>query len=484
MYVMMEIKPESEYVTHHIQKIVGVFLNMRNFASKLKEDGHHLKYFKINDEDNEHSFSGNLKKLIERHSICHGAFLEPDEYRLDQVLEQTFQDFKMIYSRESSEHFYTERSELSKMFQGKNSIIMEYFYREMRKKHGVLMEGGEPIGGDWNYDKQNRNKLPDNHKIPIPKLFKHDVRDLIEEIKDAELPYIGKINAKAFEWPTSRSEALAVMDYFIDQLLENFGTYQDALSQSSWSIYHSRLSFALNLKLLTPMELVDAVEEHWNNNKDTIAISQVEGFVRQILGWREFMRGIYWKYMPDYQNMNHFGHQRKLPSFYWNGNTKMNCLHHAIRQSLDHGYAHHIQRLMITGNFALLAGVDPDEVDEWYLGIYTDAYQWVEITNTRGMSQYADGGIVGTKPYISSASYINKMSDYCKSCHYQHTKKTGTKACPFNSLYWRFLSINEDKLSSNPRMTMMYNVWQKMDDSTKNELIDQANYYLDYIEEL
>jgi deoxyribodipyrimidine photolyase-related protein len=484
LYVMMEIKPESEYVTHHIQKIVGIFLNMRNFASALTEQGHELKYFKISDAENKHSFKENLLQLIKKYDITSGAFMEPDEYRLDEILHNNFADFKMQYSMVSTEHFFTERKELETMFQDKSSYLMENFYRQMRKKHGVLMNNEEPAGGKWNYDKQNRKKLPKKITPPEPLIFKHDVKEILNEIQEAGLESIGEINPRAFLWPADRDEAMNMVDYFLQNLFERFGTYQDAMTDDHWSIFHSRLSFAMNLKLISPKEVVEMAEDYWKQHQDLISISQAEGFIRQILGWREFMRGVYWANMPKFEKLNYFENSRKLPSFFWTGNTKMNCLSRAIKQSLKFGYAHHIQRLMVTGNFALLSGIHPNAVDEWYLGIYVDAFQWVEITNTRGMSQYADGGIVGTKPYISSASYINKMSDHCSSCIYDHKKRTGKDACPFNSLYWRFLEVNQDKLKDNQRMSMMYSVWQKMDKSTKDEIVDQASYYLDYIEEL
>lgn len=275
-----------------------------------------------------------------------------------------------------------------------------------------------------------------------------------------------------------------LIDYFADHLLVHFGTYQDALSHEYWSMYHSRLSFALNIKLISPKEVIDRIEQEWirKRNESGIAISQVEGFVRQILGWREYMRGIYWAHMPSFAQMNYFEHDQRLPGYFWSGDTRMRCIAHTVGQSMDHAYAHHIQRLMVTGNFALLAGVDPDEVDRWYLGIYIDAFEWVEITNTRGMSQYADGGIVGTKPYVSSASYIHKMGDYCKGCHYDHKKKTGDGSCPFNSLYWHFLARHRESLEPNPRMTMMYRVWDKMDN--KEDILNQGQYYFDHLEEL
>ena len=484
IYVMMEIRPESEYVTHHIQKIVGIFLNMRNFADTLKANGHDIKYYKISDPENKHALKENLELIIEKFDIKLAEFIEPDEYRLDALLEDTFKAFKIPYKKVSGEHFYAERYALREMFHDSKNYLMESFYRKMRANHNILMEDERPVGGQWNFDKSNRNKLPENIDLPKPKLFNHDVRDLLNEIESAGLKSIGKIKPKSFEWPANRAEALELIDYFIKNLLVHFGTYQDAMSNEHWSIFHSRLSFALNLKLISPKEVVDKVENHWKFNQDRIDIAQAEGFIRQILGWREFMRGIYWAHMPDYESKNYFGNKRPLPSYFWTGETRMNCLSKSITQSLARGYAHHIQRLMVTGNFCLLTGIDPDEVDEWYLGIYTDAFQWVEITNTRGMSQYADGGIVATKPYVASASYVHKMGDYCKKCHYSHKKRTGKNACPLNSLYWRFLSIHEEKLSGNPRMSMMYRVWHKMDKKTRNGLIDQANYYLDYLEEL
>ncbi|NVJ46898.1 MAG: hypothetical protein HWE07_07210 [Cytophagia bacterium] len=267
------------------------------------------------------------------------------------------------------------------------------------------------------------------------------------------------------------------------ECLPYFGAYQDAMTTKGWSLFHSRLSFAMNVKLISPQEVIQRTEETWQENQE-IPLSAVEGFIRQILGWREYMRGIYWKFMPGYAKENFFQNDRKLPGWFWSGKTKMKCLSHAIGQSLDYAYAHHIQRLMVTGNFALLAGIHPDEVDQWYLGIYIDAVEWVEITNTRGMSQFADGGIVATKPYVSSANYLHKMSHYCSGCSYDHKKKLGEKACPFNSLYWDFLERNRGSLQKNPRMGMIYRVWDKNSAENKKQIIEQAASYLERIEEL
>lgn len=483
LYVMMEIKPESEYVTHHIQKVVGIFAAMRGFATHLESEGHQVRYFHIHDTDNEHSFYQNVANLCEEYDVSKVEYQEPDEWRLDELLKKEFARINAEIVTVSTEHFYTTRLELQDMFLGKKQYLMERFYRQMRVKHNVLMDGNEPVSGKWNYDQENRKKLPKNHPLVEPLAQTHDVSDILDQIKSAGITTIGSIDGEHFGWPISRSEALDTLDYFMEYLLPQFGKYQDAMTTRDWSLFHSRLSFSLNLKVLSPKQVVDRVERTWRSDPDKYSIAQVEGFIRQILGWREYMRGIYWAHMPEYAGLNHFDHTRPLPRWYWTGETKMKCLSHAISQSLEYAYAHHIQRLMVTGNFALLAGVDPDELDQWYLGIYIDAFEWVEITNTRGMSQYADGGIVGTKPYISSASYVHKMSDYCAQCHYDHKQKVSENACPFNSLYWHFLDQNRDRLESNRRMTMMYRVWDKMGDQ-KGDILEQANGYLENIEEL
>ncbi|MBT8256356.1 MAG: cryptochrome/photolyase family protein, partial [Bacteroidia bacterium] len=297
---------------------------------------------------------------------------------------------------------------------------------------------------------------------------------LVQLLQDMKVKTIGSIKEDAFEWPTSRKESLEVLEYFCEHLLVHFGDFQDAMDPQEIFLFHSRLSFALNSKMISPLEVITKVIEHWRTNKDEIDISQVEGFVRQILGWREYMRGMYWQQMPDYRDLNVLENSNPLPNFYWSGNTKMNCLKHAIGQSLDKAYAHHIQRLMVTGNFALLTQCDPDEVDAWYLGIYIDAIEWVEITNTRGMSQWADGGLIATKPYVSSGSYINKMSNYCGGCSYKVSKKTGDDACPFNSLYWNFLSEKRSHFEDNRRMNMMLSMLDKMDDKTLAAHQDRA----------
>lgn len=477
-YVMMETRSETDYVTHHIQKVAGFFAAMRSFAAQLQSVGHNILYIRINDAANLQRIDANCQWLISAHGFTEFEYQLPDEYRVDEHL-RTFCKTLQIKSKScDTEHFYTERLELKQVFKDRKTFLMETFYRYMRRKHDVLMDGSKPMYGKWNTDAENRKKLPAGHRCITPLLFDNDVRDIVNEITAAGITTMGTIEAAHFIWPVNRQQSLRLLDFFMKECLPLFGTYQDAMAPGEWSLYHSRLSFALNVKLISPKEVVEGAVQEYYKRPGEIAYHQLEGFVRQILGWREYMRGIYWMKMPDYAQLNFFGHEQKLPAWYWSGKTKMNCLKHAITQSLTHAYAHHIQRLMVTGNFALLAGVHPDEVDQWYLGIYIDALDWVEITNTRGMSQFADGGLVATKPYVSSAAYIDKMSHYCSSCYYKKNVKTGSKACPFNSLYWHFLARNESLLKSNLRMGMMYNVWYKTEATQRSAILEQAEKYL------
>ncbi len=483
-YVMMELRSETDYATHHIQKVVGFFAAMHSFAAELIEKKCHVIYIKLNDKQNKQSFSANLKQLINEHGYTHFEYQLPDEYRLNEELKTLCENLDISHAIFDSEHFFSSRDELAEFFVGKKTFLMESFYRYMRKKHQILMDGGQPLTGQWNYDNDNRKKIPSNHIITPAFVFKNDVSLIVKTITKANVKTIGSIDSNNFIWPIDRNQSLQLLDFFIKECLPFFGNFQDAMTVSSWSLYHARISFSLNTKMLSPLEVINAAIDEWTKRPNEIAYNQLEGFVRQIIGWREYMRGIYWAKMPSYASLNFFDHAATLPDWFWTGNTKMNCLKNAINQSLHHGYAHHIQRLMVTGNFALLAGVHPDEVDAWYLGIYMDAIEWVEITNTRGMSQFADGGIVGTKPYVSSATYIDKMSDYCKSCHYNKSTKIGEKACPFNSLYWNFYDKHEAKLSKNPRIGMTYNVWRKMNPDDKASLIKQADFYLKNINDL
>lgn len=483
-YVLMEIRSETDYATHHIQKVTGFFAAMRQFAQELESREHKVIYMRLNDEGNLQAFDKNIAALIEQQHFTRFEYQLPDEYRVDEHLKAFCATLRIETGAVDTEHFFTTRTELADFFKGKKVLLMERFYQAMRKKHRILMDGDMPVGGEWNYDKENRKKLPAGHRCSPPLVFKNDVSGIVEEIKQANVRTMGSIDARQFVWPVNREQSHALLAHFVAVCLPLFGTYEDAMTPNEWSLYHSRLSFSMNLKMLSPREVIDKAIEAWRSRPHEIGINQLEGFVRQILGWREYMRGIYWMKMPEFGNMNFFNHREKLPQWYWTGNTKMRCISHSIRQSLQYAYAHHIQRLMVTGNFALLAGVHPDEVDDWYLGVYIDALEWVEITNTRGMSQFADGGMVATKPYVSSAGYIDKMSHYCGSCYYKKGLKTGDRACPFNSLYWHFYNRHETLLGKNNRIGMMYNVWHRMDTGEKAAILEQAAMYLSKLDEL
>jgi deoxyribodipyrimidine photolyase-related protein len=484
LYVLMEIRTETDYVWHHIQKACAFFAAMEAFAANLQQLGHAVHYLKLDDPANQQSIAANCGNLIQQHQIKKFEYQLPDEYRLDEMLKAYSKQLGIASQVYDTEHFFSSRDELGLFFASKKGLLMETFYREMRKKHGILLNGKEPAGGKWNFDEENRRKLPKNHKPYPPLLFNNDVRPQYDRLVQAGVKTIGSINPEQFYWPINREQAHELLQHFTAYCLPLFGTFQDAMHTDEWSIYHARLSFAMNSKMLSPKEVVQAAIAAWQSATGEIGINQLEGFIRQILGWREYMRGIYWLKMPDFADLNYFEHSRKLPDWYWTGKTKMNCLKQSIGQSLEHAYAHHIQRLMITGNFALLAGIDPDDVDSWYLGIYIDAIQWVEITNTRGMSQFADGGITGSKPYTASANYIHKQSNYCEQCKYDRSKRIGDDSCPFNSLYWNFHDQHRTKLQHNPRLSMVYRLWDKMTPQDREAILLRADYCLEHIEEL
>jgi deoxyribodipyrimidine photolyase-related protein len=483
MYCLFEMRQETDYITHHIQKVIGYFTAMRNFADELKKAKHSVVYFQINDKKNTQSLVENLALLIKEYNIKKFEYLSPDEYRLDQQLKGFSKDLTIDSEVFSSEHFYTEREDLTTFFKGKKQFLMENFYRDMRKKHQILMVDKQPEGGKWNFDASNRKKWKGDTLIPQEISFDTNVEEVLSDIEKAGIKTIGKINPKYFEYPISRKQSLEQLTYFCEHLLVHFGDYQDAMHTDKIYLYHSRISFAMNSKIISPREVVDTVLETYRAQENKIDISQVEGFIRQILGWREYMRGMYWMLMPDYKKENFLENKNKLPDFFWTGKTKMNCLKNAVNNSLENGYAHHIQRLMITGNFALLTQIHPDEIDAWYLGIYVDAIEWVQLPNTRGMSQFADGGKIATKPYVSSGSYISKMGNYCDACAYKKAKKFEDDACPFNTLYWNFLDEKQEKLSSNFRMKMMYSVLNKMSPEDRSKIKEKANHIIENLDE-
>jgi deoxyribodipyrimidine photolyase-related protein len=466
---------------HHAQKLIAFFAAMYNFAGWLRRKGHRVIHLKINDPDNRQGLTENIAHCMAISGATCFEYQWPDEYRLDQQLKQWCTDNAINYKVYDTEHFLSSRLQLASFF-GNRQPLMETFYRDMRRRYGILMDGVQPREGRWNFDAENRAAWKGQQSVPPAMLQHHDYQAIWQEIRQAGIDHFGEPKAGDFPWPTSRRQSLDILDYFLQYLLPAFGEYQDALHTQQRTFFHSRLSFALNTKMLSPLEVIQAAEQAYREGKAPIA--SVEGFIRQLLGWREYMRGIYWAYMPGFAQKNYFGHVKPLPGWYWTGHTRMNCLRHCITQSLEDAYAHHIQRLMITGNFALLAGIDPDAVDAWYLGIYIDAIGWVEVSNTRGMSQFADGGITGTKPYVSSAAYIHRMSNYCSKCYYNYKLKTGKQACPFNSLYWDFFDRHRPLLEKNPRIGMVYKTWDKMQPAVKAGLLQQAATWLAQIEEL
>lgn len=475
IYLMAEMRSEATYAPHHLQKLIAFFMAMRNFATHLEEQGHRIHYYRISDPENPHALKEVIAKAVKQYQPDKFEYLLPDEYRLDKALKEIGESLNIPARVSDTEHFFTTRNTLSTFFKDSEQLLMERFYRMMRKKHGILTnKDGGPVGGKWNYDQSNRKKWKGNPQIPAIPRFSRDLGEVFHEIQQAGIKGLGNAEPRNFQWPVNRTESLVLLNHFCKHLLPHFGDYQDAMHTEETYLFHSRLSFALNTKMLDPKEVINEVITAYENHPDRIDISQAEGFIRQVLGWREYMRGIYWMEMPHYKTRNYFKNKNPLPDFFWTGNTKMNCLSQCIQNSLDNAYAHHIQRLMVTGNFALLQQTNPDAVDQWYLGIYIDAVEWVEITNTRGMSQFADGGLLATKPYIASANYINKMSNYCKNCKYDHKLRTGEKACPFNALYWNFLHEKKSLLQSNPRMGMMYRLLEKIDKKELQAIKDRS----------
>tara|TARA_B110000116_G_scaffold265282_1_gene274263 strand:+ start:4112 stop:5662 length:1551 start_codon:yes stop_codon:yes gene_type:complete len=488
VYLIAELNQEASYTKHHIQKITAFFVAMSDFAQHLKSKGHRVCYLTLDDTQEFDDLTELIKSLIVKYSCETFTFQNPDEYRLRQQLTDLSKILDTTVNQVDSEHFLLPFNDLQNHFKSGTHVRMENFYRIMRKRFSILMNGDKPEGDAWNFDANNRKSFKKNDLklIPKPLIFDNPANDFVQRIKNHNIKTIGD-ESNNISYPINRQQSLLLLDFFCEYQLPNFGNFQDAMTIASpyaWSLYHSRLSFSINCKMLAPMEVIKTAISFYENSDGKITLSQIEGFVRQILGWREYVRGMYWVNMPNYSKQNFLAAHRDLPSFFWNGETKMQCLKSAISQSLEHAYAHHIQRLMITGNFALLAGISPEQVDQWYLGIYIDAIEWVELPNTRGMALFADGGWIATKPYAASGNYVNKMSDYCKGCRYNVKEKIGDSACPLNSLYWNFIDTNYDNLSSNHRMSFPVRNWDKMEDSKKVEIRERAAYLLNNLNDL
>ncbi|HEX8486044.1 cryptochrome/photolyase family protein [Sphingomonas sp.] len=479
--LMMEVADETTYVRHHRRKIAYILACMRHHADALRAAGWTVDYVTLDDPDNAGSFTGEVARAIQRHAPERIVVTEAGEWRVAAMIDAWETLFGIPVHIRADTRFLCSHSEFEAWAEGRTALRMEYFYREMRRRTGLLMEGAKPAGGKWNYDHDNRRPAARDLLMPRPLSFAPDAitRDVLALVEARFARHPGRLDA--FDFATTSADALRQQAHFLDHALPRFGEAQDAMLTDEPWMYHSILSPYLNSGLLDPLTLCREVEARYRSG--AVPLNSAEGFIRQIIGWREYMRGIYWREGPDYVHRNHLNARRPLPAFYWTGETDMHCLALAIGQTLDHAYAHHIQRLMITGNFALLIGADPAAVHVWYLEVYTDAYEWVELPNTLGMSQFGDGGLLASKPYAASGAYINRMSDYCRTCRYDPKQRLGEDACPFNALYWDFLDRNAAKLGGNPRLAMPYRNWDRAEPEAQAATRAQAARFLETLDQ-
>lgn len=476
--LMMEVHDEAVYVPHHPKKIAFLFSAMRHFHHELKEKGVESYYITLDSKESCNSFVKTVECFLKKHPFDRVLVTEPGEWRVLEEFRSLGESLDIPLEILPDTRFYCSIEAFKKWAGGKKSLLMENFYRLQRKEHGVMLEDdGQPVGGQWNYDKENRKAIKGDIKLPRPMHFKPDpiTEEVLDLVKKRFSRNFGSLDN--FWFAVSHAQAKRALSHFIEYALPQFGDFQDAMKEGEYYLFHSALSQYLNCGLLTPREICSAVEEAYHEGR--VPINSAEGYIRQVLGWREYIRGIYWTYMPKYESLNALGANRPLPKLYWGGETKMQCMKCVVKQTEEEAHSHHIQRLMITGNFALIAGLDPKEVCEWYLAVYADAYDWVELPNTLGMALFADGGIVGTKPYAASGAYINRMSNFCKSCAYQVKEKIGENACPFNFLYWDFLMRHEKKFRNNNRMKMILSHLDRMDPSEKKTISKQSKDFLE-----
>ena len=475
--LMAELADEAGYANHHKKKIAFIFSAMRHYAETLRQSGKKVDYIAYTDAGNTGSFEGEVKRAIERHNINRIVVTAPGEYRLKAIFETWEDQLRLPVEIREDDRFLTSITDFTEWAEGRKTLRMEFFYRELRRKYRILMEGDDPEGGAWNYDSENRQPPkeglfpPHRHVTPTDAI----TDDVLKLVQENFVDHFGTLDG--FDFAVTRDDALQVLDRFITERLSLFGTYQDAMVDGEPWMYHAHIGLYLNAGLLMPLEVIQAAEAAYQQG--FAPLNAVEGFIRQILGWREYVRGIYWLKMPEYAEENFLEAGRDLPAFFWTADTKMRCLNQAVSETRDNAYAHHIQRLMVLGNFALLAGVKPAEVNHWFLSVYADAYEWVELPNVSGMTLFADGGYLASKPYAASGAYINRMSTYCKKCAYKVSAKSGETACPFNYLYWDFLIRNAETLSNNPRMGMPYRTLAKMSDEKRQTIIDDAKVFLD-----
>ncbi len=474
--LMCEVMDEATYVRHHKKKVAFIFSAMRHFAQELQDKGFRVRYVTIDDPRNTGSFDGELRRAIADLSPTRIRLTEPGEWRVLEIIDRCQSSLGTPIEVIDDSRFICSRSEFADWAAGRKDLVMEFFYREMRRKTGLLMQGDQPVGGRWNFDAENR-------KPARPDMFRAERRAIENDAITREvIELVGKLfpdnfgELHDFRFAVSSEDASLIADDFVDVHLAEFGATQDAMLSGDPILNHSLLSFYINVGLVDPLDVCRRAERAYFEGN--APLNAVEGFIRQIIGWREYMRGIYWLKMPEYGDANFFGNTRPLPDFYWTGMTDMNCVATVVGETRSNAYAHHIQRLMVTGNFALIAGVDPKQVHQWYLEVYADAYEWVEMPNVIGMSQFADGGIVGTKPYAASGNYISRMSDYCDGCGFNVKERTGPAACPFNHLYWDFLSRNRSLLAGNRRLARQYATWDRMDGAVRRDIVKTAARFL------
>jgi deoxyribodipyrimidine photolyase-related protein len=479
--MLCEVWEEATYVRHHKKKIAFLFSAMRHFAAGLRDAGYNVHYTQLDAAENAGSFTAEVERAIALNSADRLVVTFPGEYRVLAAMQSWEKRFGIPVEIRPDDRFLCSPEEFAAWAEDRKELRMEFFYREMRRRYKILMDGDNPEGGQWNYDAENRKPPGDGTLFrSAPLFFSPDAvtRDCLALVAVRFDSHFGDL--APFHFAVTREDALKALAHFISHRLPQFGDYQDAMQQGNPWMYHSFLSAYINCGLLDPLEVVAAAESAYRNGK--APLNATEGFIRQIIGWREYVRGVYWLKMPGYAEENFLDARRPLPWFYWSGETKMNCLRQCVTETRQNAYAHHIQRLMVLGNFALLAGLSPREVNEWYLIVYADAYEWVEMPNVTGMILYADGGYLASKPYAASGAYINKMSDYCKSCTYNVAEKTGPQACPFNYLYWDFLMRNQDRLHKNQRIAMAYRTLAKMDDARKAQIAKDSRDFLDSLD--
>jgi deoxyribodipyrimidine photolyase-related protein len=478
-----EVAEESTHVWSHQARIALFLAAMRHFRDDLRERGFIVHYRVLDDTPAASTLAGELLATASRLRPQKLIVVQPGEWRVEQSLHTAARQLGLELEIRPDRHFLSSREEFAAHAKGRKQLRMEFFYREMRRKHDVLMDGDQPVGEAWNFDADNRESFgksgPGDVPQPIPFRPNKVTREVLELVAKRFAKHPGSL--AHFDWPVTPEEAQAALHDFIEHRLPNFGKYEDAMWSSGDGrfaqpyLFHSRLSAAMNLKLLDPREVIAAAEEAYR--KGWAPLASVEGFIRQILGWREFVRGIYWHFMPGYRELNALNARAELPDFYWTGKTDMNCLREVIGQTLEFGCAHHIQRLMVTGLFSLLLGVKPQAVHEWYLAMYVDAVEWVELPNTLGMSQHGDGGLMASKPYVASGKYIHRMSNYCEGCRFDPGKSTGDDACPFTTLYWDFLLRHEHFLAKNQRMAMQLKNLARLDAPKRKAIQQQATQF-------